>query len=43
MFVITWEMDPREFHASHLALPTKSIIPGLLEVTAPAVDCLNSA
>ena len=36
-----WSFRP--FHASHLALPTKSIIEGLLVLTAPIVDCLKRA
>ena len=37
----TCVISPREFHASHLALPTKLVIPGRLEFTFPVVACLN--
>ena len=34
---LTWSIDPSLFHASHLALPTRSNIPGLSLLHGPIV------
>ena len=37
------DVPSRAFHASHFALPLKSIIPGRATFTSPTFACLNSA